>query len=95
MPPGDIYSSFCLYRMGDAAADGISDHEAKGGRVSPLTPLWGLRFRSFYLHDGRATTPPATTRSAPPGGQATHAVAAYRKRYREQRAPRCCFLKTL
>jgi CxxC motif-containing protein (DUF1111 family) len=93
MPPAmGVYSSFCLYRMGDALADGISDHEAKGDEFRP-TPLWGLRFRSFYLHDGRATT--IHDAISAHGGQATDAVAAYRSATEEQRAALLRFLKTL
>src|SRR5436190_21127823 len=63
--------------MGDALADGISDHEARRDEFR-TTPLWGVRFRRFYLHDGRATAlepttstlSAATDRSSLPGGYA-------------------------
>src|SRR4029079_9699323 len=93
MPPAmGVYSDFCLQRMGDALADGIFDHEAKGDEFRP-TPLWGLRFRSLYLHDGRATT--LHDAIIPHGGQATDAVLAYRNATEDQRAALLRFLKTL
>jgi CxxC motif-containing protein (DUF1111 family) len=91
-PAVGVYSDFCLHRMGDGLADGIFDHEAKGDEFRS-TPLWGLRFRSFYLHDGRATTLHDAITAH--GGQATDAVNAYRSASEEQRAALLRFLKTL
>jgi CxxC motif-containing protein (DUF1111 family) len=93
MPPAmGVYSNFCLHRMGDTLADGILDHEAKGDEFRP-TPLWGLRFRSFYLHDGRAMT--LHDAISAHGGQAADAVVAYRDASEDQRAALLRFLKTL
>jgi CxxC motif-containing protein (DUF1111 family) len=93
MPPAmGVYSDFCLHRMGDGLADGIFDHEAKGDEFRP-TPLWGLRFRSLHLHDGRATT--LHDAIVAHGGQATEAVIAYRNASDEQRAALLRFLNTL
>ncbi len=93
MPPAmGVYSNFCLHRMGDGLADGISDHEAKGDEFR-TKPLWGLRFRPLYLHDGRASTLDEAITAH--GGQASAAVTAYRNASDEQRAALLRFLKTL
>ncbi len=93
MPPAmGVYSNFCVHRMGDGLADGISDHEAKGDEFR-TTPLWGLRFRPLYLHDGRATTLDDAITAH--GGEASDAVTAYRNAPDEQRAALLRFLKTL
>ncbi len=91
-PAMGVYSDFCLHRMGDALADGIFDHEAKGDEFRS-TPLWGLRFRSLYLHDGRATTLHDAINAH--GGDATNAAVAYRNATEEERAALLRFLKTL
>jgi cytochrome c553 len=48
------YSDFLLHDM-DGAADQIVQGAA-GARDMRTAPLWGLRFVSPFLHDGRATT---------------------------------------
>jgi len=48
------YSDFLLHDMG-ALGDGLEMGSA-GGSEFRTTPLWGLRFITRYLHDGRATT---------------------------------------
>jgi CxxC motif-containing protein (DUF1111 family) len=40
-------------------------------------PLWGIRFRTFLLHDGRAGNIDAAIRAH--DGQAANAAAAYRR----------------
>jgi CxxC motif-containing protein (DUF1111 family) len=93
MPPAmGVYSDFCVHRMGDALADGITDHEAKGDEFR-TTRLWGLRFRSLYLHDGRTTTLHDAITAH--GGEARDAATAYRNAPAEQRAALLRFLKTL
>jgi CxxC motif-containing protein (DUF1111 family) len=51
------YSDFLLHPMG-ALGDGIEQGQAAGDEMR-TAPLWGLRFRSRFLHDARATTHPA------------------------------------
>lgn len=55
---GDIalYSDLLLHDMGPALDDGIVQGAANGAEWR-TTPLWGLRMRARFLHDGRATTP--------------------------------------
>ena len=48
------YSDFLLHDMG-ALGDGLEMGSATGNELR-TAPLWGLRFITRYLHDGRATT---------------------------------------
>lgn len=48
------YSDFLLHDMG-ALGDGL-EMGASTGREMRTAPLWGLRFLTTYLHDGRANT---------------------------------------
>jgi CxxC motif-containing protein (DUF1111 family) len=48
------YSDFLLHDMGPLGDD--LEMGAATGREMRTTPLWGLRFVTRYLHDGRATT---------------------------------------
>ncbi len=48
------YSDFLLHDMG-ALGDGLEMGSATGSEMR-TAPLWGLRFITTYLHDGRATT---------------------------------------
>jgi len=53
--PVNLYSDLLLHHMGAGLADGIRMGTATGDQWK-TAPLWGLRFRPFYLHDGRAST---------------------------------------
>jgi CxxC motif-containing protein (DUF1111 family) len=48
------FSDFLLHDMG-SLGDSI-EQGAAGGRQMRTAPLWGLRVRTTYLHDGRAST---------------------------------------
>lgn len=48
------FSDFLLHDVG-SLGDGIEQGVA-GGRQMRTAPLWGLRVRTTYLHDGRAST---------------------------------------
>jgi CxxC motif-containing protein (DUF1111 family) len=48
----ELYSDLLLHDMGPELADGIEKGPAKGYEFR-TTPLWGLRTRNFFLHDGR------------------------------------------
>ena len=48
------YSDFMLHDMG-SLGDGIAQGDA-GPSEMRTAPLWGLRFVTRYLHDGRAAT---------------------------------------
>jgi CxxC motif-containing protein (DUF1111 family) len=48
------FSDFLLHDMG-SLGDGIEQGNARG-RDMRTAPLWGIRVRTLFLHDGRATT---------------------------------------
>ncbi|HKS23379.1 MAG TPA: di-heme oxidoredictase family protein, partial [Thermoanaerobaculia bacterium] len=48
------WSDYLLHDMG-TLGDGLEMGDAKGAEMR-TAPLWGLRFVTTYLHDGRATT---------------------------------------
>ena len=48
------YGDFLLHDVG--TGDGIGQADAKPNEIR-TPPLWGLRFRAPFLHDGRASTP--------------------------------------
>ena len=52
--PVRLYSDLLLHDMGKLG-DGIEQDGAKGREIR-TAPLWGLRARNTFLHDGRATT---------------------------------------
>jgi len=52
--PVNLYSDLLLHKMG-SLADGIAQAVAQPTEMR-TAPLWGLRARSPYLHDGRAST---------------------------------------
>ncbi len=52
-----LYSDLLLHDMGTAMGD-ICGHNAAPAEWR-TSPLWGLRFRTLLLHNGRATTPRA------------------------------------
>jgi CxxC motif-containing protein (DUF1111 family) len=55
-----LFSDLLLHDMG-ALGDGIEQGAARG-REMKTAPLWGLRARRPYLHDGRAATIPEAIR---------------------------------
>jgi CxxC motif-containing protein (DUF1111 family) len=50
-----LYSDLLLHHMGVELSDGVRQGSAAGDQWKSA-PLWGLRFRQFFLHDGRAST---------------------------------------
>ena len=56
-----LYSDLLLHDMG-TLGDGIEQGSAKGSEMK-TAPLWGLRGRGPFLHDGRATTIPEAIRA--------------------------------
>lgn len=93
MPPAmGVFSDFCVHSMGPALANGIIDHEAQADEFR-TTPLWGLRFKQVYLHDGRAKSLHAAIVGH--AGEAQPVATAYQKASEEQRAALLRFLATL
>lgn len=72
--PVRLYSDLLLHNMG-ALGDGIAQAAASGKEIR-TAPLWGLRARTVFLHDGRASTVDQAIRQ--------HAGAALRSRQRYQ-----------
>ena len=55
--PVNLYSDLLLHHLGPLLADGIGGSAAGFGQATGdqwrTAPLWGLSFRTVYLHDGR------------------------------------------
>jgi CxxC motif-containing protein (DUF1111 family) len=71
--PVRLFSDLLLHDMG-ALGDGIAQGAA-GVREMRTSPLWGLRGRGPYLHDGRATTVSDAIRAH--GGEGAGAAQAF------------------
>jgi CxxC motif-containing protein (DUF1111 family) len=56
-------------------------------------PLWGLRFRTKFLHDGRATTVAAAIRAH--AGQGAQAASNFNSLTSAGQGPLLAFLNTL
>lgn len=70
----NLYSDLLLHHMGPNLDDGVRQGQAAGDQWR-TAPLWGLRFRRFYMHDGRATTIDQAVRAH--GGEAAYSVSLY------------------
>ncbi len=51
--PVRAYTDLLVHNMGPGLADGLPEKHSTGGEWR-TAPLWGLRFRKYFLHDGRA-----------------------------------------
>jgi CxxC motif-containing protein (DUF1111 family) len=96
------FTDLCMHSMGEALADGIISHvdervpvnaPADDGDEFRTKPLWGLRFRTHLLHDGRATTPDEAIRLH--GGEAAGASGRYQAATQEERDALLTYLNTL
>lgn len=67
--PVNLYSDLLLHDMG-ALGDGIAQSAATAKEMR-TTPLWGLRLRRTYLHDGRAQNIDAAIRGHDGQGKAS------------------------
>ena len=77
------FPDFLLHDMG-SLGDGIVQGPASGTQMR-TAPLWGLRLRSRYLHDGRATTiVEAITAHEGQGGAARDAFARLNDQQRQR-----------
>jgi len=86
-----LYSDLLLHDMG-ALGDGIAQ-AAAGTREMRTAPLWGLRARTPFLHDGRATTLDAAIRAH--DGEAARVRDRYVRLVPEQQRQLRDFLGTL
>jgi CxxC motif-containing protein (DUF1111 family) len=85
------FSDFLLHDMG-ALGDGITQGVA-GGRQMRTAPLWGLRVRTTYLHDGRARSLDAAVLAH--DGQGRGAAEEYRHLNDEDTRALRAFLQSL
>lgn len=90
--PVKAYSDFLVHQMGVGLADGVPQAGAKGGEWR-TTPLWGLRLKKFFLHDGRTRDLAVAILSH--GGQAQEAVDKYRQLPTTEREDILAFLHSL
>jgi len=86
------WSDLLIHDMGEA----LADHRPQGkasGRFWRTTPLWGTRFKTNYLHDGRATTVHEATLAH--GGEATASTQAYNALSPQDKARVIQFIQSL
>ena len=88
----NCYSDLLVHHMGTELADGIIQGDATGDMFRPA-PLWGLQYRKFYLHDGRAMTMEQAISSH--GGEAYAAKARFMKLGAQDRSDLVEFLTSL
>lgn len=86
-----LYSDLLLHDMG-SLGDGIAQASASPTQMR-TAPLWGLRCRSLYLHDGRAKTLDAAIRDH--DGEAAVPAADYARLSSDQQQALLAFLNTL
>jgi CxxC motif-containing protein (DUF1111 family) len=86
-----LYSDLLLHDMGELG-DGIAQ-SAAGPRDMRTAPLWGLRVRRTFLHDGRADTVDAAIRAH--AGEAANSRDAYLRLTAGERQQLLDFLDTL
>ncbi len=84
------YSDFLLHDMGPLG-DGIPQASATGTEMR-TAPLWGLRLRTRYLHDGSATSVDDAIRRH--GGQGRGARVRYEALAEDARADLLAFLQS-
>ena len=87
-----LYSDLLHHYMGGALDDHIIEGAAGGGRWR-TAPLWGLRARSFFLHDARATD--LVTAIQLHGGEASGVRSRFFNLPPSQRADLIAFLQSL
>jgi CxxC motif-containing protein (DUF1111 family) len=86
-----LYSDLLLHDMGDLN-DGIAQGAA-GTNQMKTAPLWGLRVRTAFLHDGSATTIDAAIRAH--DGEAARARDRYIRRPKSQQQQLADFLNSI
>ena len=87
-----LYSDLLLHNMG-SLNDGIAQAAANTNQMM-TAPLWGLRFKIPYLHDGRATNSVATA-IREHGGDAAAAAVRYENLSTNQQQELVQFLNSL
>jgi CxxC motif-containing protein (DUF1111 family) len=96
LPLGDrqvpVYSDLLLHDVGPDLDDKVVQGQASG-RDWRTTPLWGLRARPRFLHDGRARTVPEAVLAH--GGEAEPVIRRFRQLTPEDRGALLAFLAQL
>jgi len=96
--PGNMsfspFSDFLLHDMGSLGDQigNAGDSQART-RLMRTAPLWGLRFRTKFLHDGRATTVAAAIRAH--AGQGAQAASNFNSLTSAGQGPLLAFLNIL
>jgi CxxC motif-containing protein (DUF1111 family) len=89
--PVALYSDLLLHNMGDLN-DGIAQGAA-GTNQMKTAPLWGLRVRTAFLHDGSAPTIDAAIRAH--DGEAARSRDRYIRRSKMQQQQLADFLNSI
>ena len=90
--PVNLYSDLLIHDMGTGLADNIPQGQATGSQWR-TTPLWGLSFRTVYLHDGRTTN--LTKAITMHGGEATQVINAFKALSPSDQADLLAFIQSL
>lgn len=88
----ELYSDLLLHQMDEALADHMVQGAATG-QMFRTPPLWGLRLRKRFLHDGRTTD--LAEAVALHGGEAAQVVANWRRLSDDEKRSLETFLRTL
>jgi hypothetical protein len=86
------YSDLCLHSLGPELDTRIPDHDAHGDQWR-TAPLWGLRLRKAYFHDGRPISLDAAIRLH--GGEGAASARRYAALAQPERDRLLTFLGTL
>jgi CxxC motif-containing protein (DUF1111 family) len=87
-----LYSDLLIHDVGRALDDGITQGQARG-QDWRTTPLWGLRDRTRFLHDGRARTVEAAILAH--SGEAEPVIERFRAASAADKAALLAFLAAL
>jgi len=90
------FGDFLMHDMG-SMADGVNDNNSSSDSAGPTMmrtmPLWGIRARQFFLHDGRAYDIPTAIQLH--DGQGKAASKAFHKLSPAQQRQIVDFIETL
>lgn len=90
-----VFTDLLLHDMGEAASDGLSDHQAAPSEWR-TAPLIGLRFLRSYLHDGSAfTVEDAIAAHGHEGSEALFSVNRFDELSAEDRAKLVAYVESL
>ena len=90
--PVNLYSDLLIHDMGPGLADNIPQGQASGSQWR-TTPLWGLSFRTVYLHDGRTSN--LTKAITLHGGEATQVINNFKALSPSDQADLLAFIQSL